>query len=176
MEYIISNLIEFLKKLGSVPLVTIPFGVIIGLILNIVYENWKNRKVTKQILSIVHNEIINNLVKPTDALMYTKSTRREYKRLSTMSGNVFMSKIGILTISPEQIQSILKIYEIFNFINNAIVDLKNNKSRLLENAITKQIKKYYTDLKEEIDKYKEKWKLNIDIEDIFEDINDIIKY
>ena len=155
---------EFPKGLANNPFVTIPFGIIIGFILNIVYENWKNKKITKQILITVHNEIINNLAKNTYAEISRMAPKIEYKRLSTTSKNIFISKIGTLTIPSEQISSILKIYEIFNFINNTIVDLKNIKNEYHDLFIIKvQIRKYYLDLIEEVCEYKKKWKLNIDI-------------
>ncbi|PKP61373.1 hypothetical protein CVT91_03390 [Candidatus Atribacteria bacterium HGW-Atribacteria-1] len=92
---------EFPKGLANNHFVTIPFGIIIGFILNATYKFLKNNKTTKQILIIVHNEIIDNLSNPSETIKDEPFFTKRFKFLNTVSGNVFRSKIGNLTISPE---------------------------------------------------------------------------
>jgi len=100
---------------------------------------------------------------------------KRYKFLNTVSGNVFRSKIGSLTISPEQIQSILKICKYFDSINYEITNIrKNTKFPEVEMICNKAIQNYYSDCKEEINRYQERWKPGVDLK-IFENINKIIK-
>ncbi|MBA7474515.1 hypothetical protein ES707_09869 [subsurface metagenome] len=166
---------EFPKGLANNPFVTIPFGIIIGFILNTTYKFWKNNKTTKQILIIVHNEIIDNLSNPSETIKDEPFFTKRFKFLNTVSGNVFRSKIGNLTISPEQIQSILKIYNDFDSINEEITNIrKNTKSPEVEIICKKSIQNYYSDCKKEISKYQERWKPGVDLEK-FNSINKVIK-
>lgn len=166
---------EFPKGLANNPFVTIPFGIIIGFILNTIYKNRKNKKTTKQILITVYYEIIDNLSNPSEILKGEHFSTGRYKFLNTVSGNVFRSKIGNLTISPEQIQSILKIYKYFDSINEEITNIrKNTKYPIVEMICNKAIQKYYSDCKEEINRYQEKWSPGLDLKK-FENINKIIK-
>jgi hypothetical protein len=166
---------EFPKGLANNPFVTIPFGIIIGFILNTIYKNRKNKKTTKQILISVYYEIIDNLSNPSETIKGEHFSTGRYKFLNTVSGNVFRSKIGNLTISPEQIQSILKIYKYFDSINEEITNIrKNTKYPLVEMMCTKAIQNYYSDCKEEINRYQERWKPDLDLKK-FENINKIIK-
>jgi len=166
---------EFPKGLANNPFVTIPFGIIIGFILNNSYKYWKNKKTTNQILITVHDEIIDNLSNPSEKIKDVHFSITRYKLLNTVSGNVFRSKIGNLTISPEQIQSILKIYKYFDSINYEIANIrKNTKYPEVEMICSKAIQNYYSDCKEEINRYQERWKPGVDLIK-FENINKIIK-
>lgn len=166
---------EFPKGLADNPFVTIPFGIIIGFILDTIYKNRKNIKTTKQILITVYYEIIDNLSNPSETIKGEHFSTGRYKLLNTASGNVFRSKIGNLTISPEQIQSILKIYKYFDSINDEIVNIrKNTKYPEVEMICSKAIQNYYSDCKEEINRYQERWKPSVDLIK-FENINKIIK-
>ena len=153
---------EFPKGLATNPFITIPFGIIIGFILNTTYKYWRNKKTTRQILITVHDEIIDNLSNPSETIKDEHFSIKRYKFLNTVSGNVFRSKIGNLTISPEQIQSILKIYKYFDSINDEIINIrKNTKHPEVEMICNKLIQNYYSDCKEEINKYQKKWKLGM---------------
>ena len=166
---------EFPKGLANNPFVTIPFGIIIGFILNTIYKSRKNKKTTKQILITVHDEIIDNLLNPSEIIKDEHFFITRYKFLNTVSGNVFRSKIGNLTISLEQIQSILKIYKYFDSINDEIVNIrKNTKYPEVEMICNKAIQNYYSDCKDEINRYQERWRPNLDLKK-FENINKIIK-
>jgi len=166
---------EFPKGLANNPFVTIPFGIIIGFILNTIYKNRKNKKTTKQILITVHDEIIDNLSNPSETIKAEHFLIKRYKFLNTVSGNVFRSKIGSLTISPEQIQSILKIYKYFDSINDEITNIiKNTKFPEVEMICNKAIQNYYSECIEEINRYRERWKSDIDLE-TFKNINKAIK-
>lgn len=166
---------EFPKGLANNPFVTIPFGIIIGFILNTTYKYWKNKKTTKQILLTVHDEIIDNLSNPSETIKAEHFLIKRYKFLNTVSGNVFRSKIGSLTISPEQIQSILKIYKYFDSINDEITNIrKNTKFPEVEMICNKLIQNYYSDCKEEISKYQERWNPDVNLEE-FNSINKVIK-
>jgi len=158
---------EFPKGLANNPFVTIPFGIIIGFILNTIYKYWKNIKTTKQILITVHYEIKDNLLNSTETIKTINASTTRWKILSNVSGNVFRSKIANLTISPEQIQSILKIYKYFDSINAEIVNIrKNTKYPQVEMMSNKAIQNYYSDCIEEINIYQERWKPGIDLENI----------
>jgi len=155
------------EGLANNPFITIPFGIIIGLFLDNIYKYWKNRKTTKQILITVHYEIKDNLLNSTETIKTIDASTTRWKILNTVSGNVFRSKIGNLTISPEQIQSILKIYKYFDSINDEIVNVrKNTKYPQVEIMCNKAIQNYYSDCIEEINIYQERWKPGIGLENI----------
>lgn len=155
------------EGLANNPFITIPFGIIIGIVLDNIYKYLKNKKRTKQILITVCYEIKDNLLNPIETIKTNNASTKRWKVLNTVSGNIFRSEIGNLTISPEQIQSILKIYKYFDSINDEIVDIRRNtKDPQVEIMCDKAIKNYYSDCIEEINRYQEKWKLDISLEDI----------
>ena len=160
------------EGLANNPFITIPFGIIIGFILKTIYTNWENKKNTKQILITVNYEIMDNLSNPSETIKTMNSSTTRWKVLNTVSGNIFRSKIGNLTISPEQIQSILKIYKYFDSINDEIVNIgKNTEDPQVETMCNKAIQNYYSECIEEIKIYQERWKPGIDLGNI-----EIIEY
>ena len=171
--------IELIEKLSKIPfinnigisIITL-FSVFLGYYLTVVL---KEKKETKKILDCIHYEITNNLLNSSETIRTTTSLTKRWKILSNVSGNVFRSKIGNLTISPEQIQSILKIYKYFDLINDEIVNIrKNTKYPEVEMICNKAIQNYYSDCKEEINIYQERWKPGIDLEKL-NSINEVIK-
>jgi len=118
---------------------------------------------------------MDNFSNPSETIKTINSYTGRWKVLSNVSGNVFRSKIANLSISPEQIQSILKIYKYFDSINDEIVNIrKNTKYPEVEMICNKAIQNYYSDCKEEINRYQERWKSGIDLEK-FENKNKVIK-
>ena len=171
--------IELIEKLSKIPLINnigisiiTLFSVYLGYYLTVVS---KEKKETKKILDCVHYEIKNNLSNSTETIKTKNTLTTRWKILSNASGNVFRTKIANLSISPEQIQSILKIYKYFDSINDEIVNIrKNTKYPQVEMICNKAIQNYYSDCIEEINIYQERWKLCIDLEN-FENINKSIK-
>jgi hypothetical protein len=162
--------ILFINNIG-ISIITL-FSVYLGYYLTVVL---KEKKETKKILDCVHYEIKNNLLNSSETIRTINSLTKRWKILSNVSGNVFRSKIGNLIISPEQIQSILKTYKYFDLINDEIVNIrKNTKYPEVEMICNKTIQNYYSDCKEEINRYQERWKPSIDLEK-FENINEDIK-
>lgn len=171
--------IELIGKLLNIPFInnigiaTITLlSVYLGYYLTVVL---KEKKETKKILDCVHYEIENNLLNSTETIKTKNILTNRWKILSNTSGNVFRSKIGNLTISPEQIQSILKIYKYFDSINDEIINIrKNTKDPQVEIMCNKAIQNYYSDCIEEINIYQERWKPGIDLEKL-NSINKVIK-
>ena len=122
--------IGLIEKLSKVPLIN-NFGIAIitlasvflGYYLTVVL---KEKKETKKILDCVHYEIMDNLSNSTETIKTKNSLTKRWKILSNVSGNVFRAKIANLSISPEQIQSILKIYNFFDSINDEIFNIRKN--------------------------------------------------
>lgn len=171
--------IELIEKLSNIPLINnigiaiiTLFSVYLGYYLTVVL---KEKKETKKILDCVHYEIMDNLLNSTETIKTINASTTRWKILSNVSGNVFRTKIANLAISPGQIQSILKIYKYFNSINEEIVTIrKNTKDPQVEMMCNKTIQNYYSDCKEEINRYQERWKPDIDLEK-FKSINKVIK-
>ena len=160
------------EGLANNPFITILFGIIIGIVLDNIYKYWKNKKTTKQILTTVCYEIKDNFLNPSETIETINASTTRWKALNTASGNIFRSKVGNLTISPEQIQSILKIYKYFDSINDEVVKIgRNTKDPQVEIVCDKAIQNYYSDCIEEINRYQEKWKPVIGLENI-----EIVKY
>jgi hypothetical protein len=178
MEWL-NKFIELIEKLSKIPLIN-NFGIAIitlasvflGYYLTVVL---KEKKETKKILDCVHYEIMDNLSNSTETIKTKNSLTKRWKILSNVSGNVFRAKIANLSISPEQIQSILKIYKFFDSINDEIVNIrKNTKYPEVEMICNKAIQNYYSECKEEINRYQERWKPGVDLIK-FENINKDIK-
>jgi len=175
----LKKLIELIEKLSKIPLIN-NFGIAIITLVSVYLGYYltvvlKEKKETKKILDCVHYEIMDNLSNPSETIKTMNSSTTRWKVLSNVSGNVFRTKIANLTISPEQIQSILKIYKYFDSINDEIVNIrKKTKDPQVEMRCNKAIQNYYSDCKEEINRYQKRWKLDIDLEK-FENINKIIK-
>ena len=160
------------EGLANNPFITILFGIIIGIVLDNFLKYLKNKKTTKQIIITVCCEIKDNLLNPLETIKTPNASTKRWKVLNTVSGNIFRSTIGNLTISPEQIQSILKIYKYFDSVNGEIVIIeRNTKDPQVEIMCNKAIQNYYSDCIEEINRYQEKWELGISLEDI-----EFIKY
>ena len=175
----LNKFIELIEKLSKVPLIN-NFGIAIitlasvflGYYLTVVL---KEKKETKKILDCVHYEIMDNLSNSTETIKTKNSLTKRWKILSNVSGIVFRAKIANLSISPEQIQSILKIYKYFDSINDEIVNIrKNTKYPEVEMICNKAIQNYYSECKEEINRYQERWKPGVDLIK-FENINKDIK-
>jgi hypothetical protein len=178
MEWL-NKFIELIEKFSKVPFIN-NFGIAIitlasvflGYYLTVVL---KEKKETKKILDCVHYEIMDNLSNSTETIKTKNSLTKRWKILSNVSGNVFRAKIANLSISPEQIQSILKIYKFFDSINDEIVNIrKNTKYPEVEMICNKAIQNYYSECKEEINRYQERWKPGVDLIK-FENINKDIK-
>lgn len=175
----VNKLIESIEKLSKIPLIN-NFGIAIITLAGVYYGYYltvvlKEKKETKKILDCIHYEIIDNLSNPSEIIKTDIAYETHYKVLTNVSGNIFRSKIGNLTISPEQIQSILKIYQYFDSINDEIINMrKNSKFPEVEIICNKKIENYYSDCKEEINKYQERWKPAVDLK-IFDSIDKIIK-
>ena len=178
MEWL-NKFIELIEKLSKVPLIN-NFGIAIITLVSVYLGYYltvvlKEKKETKKILDCVHYEIMDNLSNPSETIKTMNSRTTRWKILGNVSGNVFRAKIANLAISPEQIQSILKIYKYFDSINAEIVNIrKNTKYPQVEMMCNKAIQNYYSDCKEEINRYQERWSPGLDLRK-FENINKIIK-
>lgn len=175
----LKKVIELIEKISKIPLIN-NFGIAIITLVSVYLGYYltvvlKEKKETKKILDCVHYEIMDNLANPSETIRTMNSLTKRWKVLSNVCGNVFRTKIANLSISPEQIQSILKIYKYFDSINDEIVNLrKNTKYPQVEMICAKAIKNYWSDCKEEINIYRERWKAGIDLEK-FKNINEAIK-
>lgn len=171
--------IELIEKLSKVPLIN-NFGIAIITLVSVYWGYYltvvlKEKKETKKMLDCVHYEIMDNFSNPSETIKTINASTTRWKILSNVSGNVFRTKIANLAISPEQIQSILKIYKYFDSINDEIVNIrKNTKYPQVEMMCNKAIQNYYSVCKEEINRYQERWKLGKDLEK-FKSINKVIK-
>ena len=120
MEEIIKNL----KELGSIPIVTIPLGAIIGAVstylLSIYSKNKQNQLTTKQVLSYINIEIHDN---------FANRVKRKYpyKELSLKGFEFISRQASNIAIKEKQLIEINRVYTMFDEINKNILHIRETK-------------------------------------------------
>jgi len=118
------EIIKILKELGSIPIVTIPVGAIIGAVaaylLSIYSKSKQNQLTTKQVLSYINVEIHDN---------FANRIKRKYPYNELgLKGFEFISRqAGNIVIKEKQLIEINRVYTLFDEINKDILHIREAK-------------------------------------------------
>ena len=118
------EIIKILKELGSIPIVTIPIGAIIGAVttylLSIYSRSKQNQLTTKQVLSYINIEIHDN---------FANRIKRKYpyNELSLKGFEFISRQAGNIAIKEKQLIEINRIYTLFDEINKNILHIRETK-------------------------------------------------
>lgn len=115
---IMNEIIDFLTKLGNIPVVTIPLGAFLGSFVTYLFtvkqkQNY-DKRVTKQVLSFINIEIHENFSNRI-------KSNYPYKDLSLKGFELISTQAGNIKINNNQLAKINKIYTLFDEINKKIL-------------------------------------------------------
>jgi hypothetical protein len=140
------EVIQYLKELGSIPLITIPSGAIVGAfityLLSINLRKRQSVELTKQLLLFIHKEI--------DINKHRLKNRAPFNVLSLMGYEKLISNAGNLFIDHDRLSSLIKIYSFFSILNKFTRHTAND-------SIREEAKKQEEMLNKEIKEYEEKY-------------------
>ena len=133
-----NGIIDFLTKLGNVPVVTITLGAFLGsfatYLFTVKQKKIHDEQVTKQVLSFINIEIHENFANRINSnYPYSELSIKGFELISIQAGNI--------KINNDQLAKINKIYTLFDEINKNILSVreaKNNGRNIT--ALDKKIK------------------------------------
>ena len=109
-----NEVIDFLTKLGNVPIVNILFGAILVYLFTGKQKKIHDERVTKQILSFINMEIKESFTSRINSIYpYNELSLRGLELLNIQAGNI--------RINNDQLAKINKIYALFDEINKNIL-------------------------------------------------------
>jgi len=128
------EIIQYLKELGSIPLVTIPVGAVTGAVvtffLSLCLKKKQDTQTTLQVLTYINIEIRDNFANRI-------KSEYPYSELSIKGFDLINMQAGRLTIDKNQLEDITKIYTMFDEINHKISNTRDRKNH--SNNITKDV-------------------------------------
>jgi len=119
-----NEIIDFLTKLGNVPVVTISLGTLLGSFIAYLFavkqkQNY-DKQVTIQVLSFINIEIHENFSNRIKSnFPYNELSLKGFELISTQAGNI--------KINNDQLAKINKIYTLFDEINKKILSVREAK-------------------------------------------------
>jgi len=128
----VNRIIDFLTKLGSVPVFTISLGAFLGSFVTYLFtvkqKNIHDERVTKQVLSFINNEIHENFANRINSnFPYNELSLKGFELINTQAGNI--------KINDGQLAKINRIYTLFDVINKNILtvrEAKNNGRNIID--------------------------------------------
>jgi len=120
-----NEIIDFLTKLGSIPVVTISLGAFLGSFATYLFtvkqkQNY-NKRVTRQVLSFINIEIHENFANRIKSnYPYNELSLKGFELISTHAGNI--------KINNDQLAKINKIYTLFDEINKKVLSVREAKN------------------------------------------------
>ncbi|MBA7489809.1 hypothetical protein ES702_00343 [subsurface metagenome] len=120
-----NGVIDFLTKLGNVPIVTISLGAFLGsfatYIFTVKQKKIHDEQVTKQVLSFINIEIHENFANRINSnYPYNELSLKGFELISIQAGNI--------NINNDQLTKINRIYTLFDVINKNILTVREAKN------------------------------------------------
>jgi len=116
-----NEVIDILKELGNIPIVTILFGAFLGsfatYLFTVKQKKIHDERVTTQVLSFINMEIKENF---TNRIY----SRYPYNELSLKGLELLNIQAGNIKINNDQLAKINKIYALFDEINKNILSIR----------------------------------------------------
>ena len=130
-----NEVIDILKELGNIPIVTIPFGAFIAYLFTMRKKKIRDEQVTKNVLSFINSEMHENL----DII----SNIYPYNKLSLTGLELINIQVGNIRINNDQLAKINKIYTLFDQINKKILSVReahHSKNLSLTKKLAEELK------------------------------------
>ena len=119
-----NEIIGFLIKLGALPVVTIPLGIILGCLttylFNVKQKKDYDKRVTNQVLFFINMEIHENFSNKI-------KSKYPYKELSLKGFELISTQVGNIKINNDRLAKISKVYTLFDEINKKILGVREAK-------------------------------------------------
>ena len=111
------DIINILKGLGNIPIVTISLGVFLGYLLTEKQKKTHDKQITKQVLSFINIEINENLDRIDSPFPYTELSLKGFELISIQG-------IGNIKIDNTQLAIIIMLYTLFDEVNKTILSVR----------------------------------------------------
>jgi len=122
-----NEIINFLTKLGNVPIVTISLGAFLvaftTYLFTIKQKKSHDERVTKQVLSFINSEIYESFTNRINS-------KYPYKELSLKGLELLNIQAGNIKINNDQLAKINKIYTLFDEINKNILSTREGHNNV----------------------------------------------
>ena len=120
-----NEIIDFLTKLGNVPIFNISLGIVLGCfttyLFSVKQKQDYDKRVTKQVLSFINIEIHENFANRINSnYPYNELSLKGFELISMQAGNI--------KINNDQLVKINRIYTLFDVVNKNILSVREAKN------------------------------------------------